>query len=124
MWQHATRMLGGPGHLRFMLQPAVAVALGVLHGLRDHRSGRPPVVLAIARARGHRLQQLGRELRAIALPLAIALAASLVFQYLVLSRVGVGYAVLYAILFVALPYFLARGGANRLAGTRRAPRHA
>ncbi len=34
--------LTGPGRLRFILQPAMAVLLGLRGGLADARAGRPP----------------------------------------------------------------------------------
>jgi hypothetical protein len=108
-------MVGGPGTLRFFLQPMVAVLLGILHGLRDRRMGRPPYLIGIVHARGDRLQRIGEGLREILVPLCVALLAALVFQYIIRSRVYVVYGLLYATLFVAFPYFAARGLTNRFA---------
>jgi hypothetical protein len=108
-------MVGGPGTLRFIIQPTIALMLGIMHGIHDRHLGRPPYLADLGRARGHRLQRLGEGVRAIAVPLAIALGASLTFQFIIRKRVHIVTALLYALLFVAVPYFLARGAANRLA---------
>jgi hypothetical protein len=119
MRQHVIEMVGGPGTLRFLLQPMIAIMLGILHGVRDARKGRPPYLLALAHARGKRLHHLGDGLRAIVVPLCLALAGALTFQYLIRSRIYVAYGLLYATLFVAAPYFAIRGLANRLASNCR-----
>lgn len=111
-------MFGGPGSLRFFLQPSVAIFLGILHGLRDHRAGRPVYLVGLIAAKGKRLRRLGEGLRDIAVPLCVALAASYTFQYIIRSRVHLGYGLLYAALFMALPYFASRGLTNRLAHRR------
>ncbi len=125
MGQYFVEMVGGPGKLRFFLQPAIAIVLGILHGVRDHRAGRPSYVIGLVGARGSRMQRLGEGLREILVPLTIAVLASCVFQYVIRSRVHVLFALVYAALFVALPYFAARGLANRLSsGGREASRGA
>jgi hypothetical protein len=111
--QHVIEMLGGPGKLRFALQPAIALLLGVLHGWRDHQQGTPPFLMRVIRARGQRLAGVGEGLRAIAVPLTVALVASVAFQYIIRAHVHLSYAVLYAFLFVAVPYLAARGLTNR-----------
>jgi hypothetical protein len=113
MRQHVVEMVGGPGTLRFFLQPAVAVMLGVLHGIRDWRTGRPPSLSGLLRARDGRWHAEG--LKAIAVPLCVALLASFTFQYIIRSRVYVIYGILYAALFVAIPYRLTRGLTNHFA---------
>ena len=116
MRQHIVDMVGGRGTLRFFIQPALAVVLGVLHGIRDHRRGRAPFLIGLARARGRRLANLGRTLREILVPLCVAVIFSDIFQYVNRSRISFGYGLLYAALFVAMPYFITRALANRVAG--------
>jgi hypothetical protein len=112
--QHIVEMLGGPGTLRFLVQPSTAILLGLLHGVRDRRAGQPPLLMAIIRDRSAQLDRLYRALRAIAFPLSIALISSLAFQSFIRARIHFWYGVLYALLFVAIPYFLARGAACRV----------
>ena len=115
MRQHIIAMVGGRGTLRFFIQPALAVVLGIIHGLRDHRRGRAPYLIALVRARGRRCAHLGKALRQILVPLGLAVGLSYVFQYVNRSRISFAYGLLFAVLFVALPYFIARALANRVA---------
>jgi hypothetical protein len=107
-------MLGGPGTLRFILQPAIAIVLGTVNGVRDRQRGRSPYGVDLARGQ----VRVSEALRAIALPALIAVIASLAFQWIILERPRLVYALAYALLFVALPYFAARGLANRAARLR------
>jgi hypothetical protein len=116
MRQHLVDMVGGKGTLRFFIQPALAVVLGVIHGLRDHRRGRTPYLIGLVRARGHRVARLGKGLREILVPLSIAVIFSYVFQYVNRSQISLAYGLVYAVLFVALPYFVTRALTNRAAG--------
>ena len=122
MRQHIIDMVGGRGTLRFFIQPALAVLLGVLHGVRDHRRGRAPYLIDLVHARGRRFAKLGITLREILVPLCLAVIFSDVFQYLNRSRISFGYGLLYAVLFVAIPYLITRALANRVAGASRAHR--
>jgi hypothetical protein len=119
--QHIIEMVGGAGTLRFVVQPTIAIVLGILHGLRDHRQGRPPYLIALLHARGAWASLLLKGLRAIVVPLCLAVLGSYVFQYVIRRHVYVLYGLEYAVLFVAIPYFVTRALANRLAPNRAPP---
>jgi hypothetical protein len=121
MRQHITEMVGGPGALRFFVQPATAILLGILHGIRDHRHGREPYLIALVRAGDARGRHLLEGLRAIAVPLSLAVLGAYIFEYVIRHRIYVFYGLLYAALFVAIPYFVTRALANRLASLRTPP---
>ena len=111
-------MVGGPGWFRFFLQPIVAVILGVVHGLRDRRAGRPAYFAGLIRVREGRAERLREGARAVVVPFVVALIAAFTFQYVIRGRIFVGYGLLYAIGFVLAPYLIARGLAHRLARAR------
>jgi hypothetical protein len=123
MGEHMYKMLSGPGHLRFLVQPAVAALLGVLHGLREARLPRPAPA-GVSAPPGGRAAKLEAWLNDIALPLSVALVASVAFQYLVLSRARLVWAVLFAAIFVAVPYFTLRLVTQLLVSARRRGRPA
>jgi hypothetical protein len=112
-------MLAGPGAFRVLVQPAVAVALGIVHGLRDRRAGRLPYLLDLYQGR-HRARRLQEGLRAVLLPFTVAVLASMVFQFIVRSRMYFTYALSFAIVFVGIPYFATRALTNRIARRRAA----
>lgn len=107
-------MVGGPGFFRFFLQPAVAILLGIIHGRRDRRAGRSAYLAGLIHVREGRAQRIRDGLRSVAVPLVVALIAAFTFQYMIRSRIFIGYGLLYATLFVLVPYLVARGLAQRL----------
>jgi hypothetical protein len=115
MRQHLAEMVGGPGYFRFFLQPIVAIVLGVRHGLRDWRTGQPVYLFGLIRVREARWQRIREGIRSVAWPLIVALVAACTFQYVIRSRIFIQYALLYAVVFVLLPYLAARGLGHRLA---------
>jgi hypothetical protein len=108
-------MLAGPGTFRLFVQPAIALALGVLHGLRDYRAGRLPYLLELYQVRADRSRRLREGLHDVIIPFLIAVAVSMVLQFIVRSYIRFGFALAYAILFVAIPYFVTRALTNRIA---------
>jgi hypothetical protein len=122
MREHIRQMLSGPGTLRFIVQPTLAVLVGVWHGRRDARVQRAPFLAGLIRSRGRRVAWLLQTLQSIALPLTLALVASVVFQYVIRSHVRPSYALLYAATFVAVPYLLTRSLTNRVVRATRRPR--
>ena len=110
--------LTGPMHFRLILQPLVAIALGIRDGLKDARAGRPPFVTdLIVRPEG-RKRQLKQSLQAISKPLIIAIILDAVAQYLMFGTIYPGAAVFVGVVVMAVPYSLARGLTNRIVSGR------
>jgi hypothetical protein len=117
--EHLVARLTGPMHFRLILQPLVAIALGIRDGLKDARAGRPPFVTdLIVRPEG-RKRQLKQALKAISKPLIIAIILDAVAQYLMLGTIYPGAAVFVGVVIMAVPYSLARGLTNRIASSRK-----
>jgi hypothetical protein len=113
------QMWGGPGHFRFMVQPAVAIALGLIDGLDDYRRGLPPYLWALLRDRPPRASELTALLRRLAVPLTIGIGLSAVSQLIIRGSVIWAAAVGFGVLFIAAPYVVARALVNRLVRWRR-----
>jgi hypothetical protein len=122
MEEYLREMWSGAGRLRFFLQPAVALMIGLLGGLSDARMGRPPYLLDLVRERGHRAEKLRLLLKRLAVPLSIAIAMSVVFQLVNRGTVSWLAALGFGVFFILLPYVVARGTSNRVA-TRISRRH-
>ena len=108
------RVRDGPMQFRFLLQPAMAVFLGIRDGLADSRRGAPPFLWGLlwhAADRGALFRALLRRLRG---PVLIASTLDAVAQYLMFGYVRPLSAVLVGSTLMALPYCNARGLANRL----------
>jgi hypothetical protein len=122
MWQDLQAMLSGPGHLRFIIQPIVAILLGLKDARLDVKAGRAPFLLSLFRSK-NRAQLAEQALKQIAVPLAVATSLDAVLQYVIFGRVKVLSAFLIGAVLIALPYALSRALGNRALRRPRA-RHA
>jgi hypothetical protein len=114
-------MFGGPGNLRFFIQPAIALLIGIRDGRRDGRAGHPPYLLALVTGKGRRSERVRDALKSLAFSLVVAFGADLLFQALIRERVQIVAAVLYVVVFIVAPYVCSRALTNR-ATRRRADR--
>jgi hypothetical protein len=104
---------------RFLLQPAVAIALGIRDGLKDAKAGRAPFIWdLILRAEG-RKRQIRRSFKTLIKPIVVAIVFDGVAQYLMLNTIYLGAAIIVGTAVMALPYFLARSIMNRVVSLRR-----
>jgi hypothetical protein len=106
--------LTGPGRLRFILQPTVAIILGIRWGLADARAGRPPYLMGLLFHPLHRREYVRTGLRTIRDIVAIGILLDVVAQILIFRQVHPGAALVVGPVLIATPYALARGVANRL----------
>ncbi len=109
------RRLTGPGRFRFLLQPALAIALGVAAGRADARAGRPPYLYALLLGGGDRRALLREAYRSIAHLLLAGVLVDSVCQWLILGTSYPGAALVVGPVLIALPYAAARALANRVA---------
>ena len=109
------RRLSGPGRLRFLLQPAIAIVLGWRSGLIDFRSGRPPYLHGLILGGADRKELLHSGLAAIRDLLAIGIVLDAVAQLLIYKQVHPGAALVVGPVLICLPYSLARALTNRIA---------
>ena len=72
--------LSGPGTLRFVLQPLVAILLGVRDGRRDAQTGQPPYFWALLSDREHRRAMARQGATTIAKPFVIAIVVDAVLS--------------------------------------------
>lgn len=113
-WEGISRdLLGGAGRFRLILQPLMAVVLGVRVGLADARAGRRPFLARLVRGAERRWRLIVRSVRYAWMPGVLALVMDGIFQYLTLGRVRPLAAVVVGTLLVWLPFTMARGMTNR-----------
>lgn len=117
--QGAARRFSGPGHVRLIIQPVVAIVLGIRDGLADSRTGDPPYLVGMIFHPELRRQLLYRTVEHILKPFVIGVAIDLILQYFIFQRVRLVPAVIVGLLLIGLPYALARGITNRIATAKR-----
>jgi hypothetical protein len=105
----------GPGRLRFILQPLLAILLGVRSGLADAKGGRTPFLLALCLHADKRKELLKSGLRAVGQLVAMGILLDAVAQLLIYKRIHPGAALVIGPALVCLPYAATRGLTARLA---------
>lgn len=115
-------LLTGPLSFRFILQPAVAILLGVRDGRLDAKAGEPPFALDIVLHFRTRKARLGQALRSTAIAISAGVVIDAVAQYLLFRNIFPAQALFVGTVIIALPYVLARGLTNRAVRHRRRDR--
>jgi hypothetical protein len=106
--------LDGPMHIRFIVQPAVALLLGVRAGVEDARGGEPPFFTGLWHSahRRKRLRQAWDDIRRV---FVIAAVIDAVYQTWVQRAIFFLELLVTATLLALVPYALVRGPACRVA---------
>ena len=117
------RRFTGPGRFRFILQPMVAIVLGIRGGLADAKAGNPPYLFGLLFG-GRRRELLRSGMTAIRNLVAMAIIMDILFQLILFHSVHPGAAVVVGPILICFPYALSRALTRRLAWWRRAAPHA
>jgi hypothetical protein len=107
--------LTGPGKGRFVLQPLVAIALGIRDGIVDAKQGKPPYFIRVLFKSERKFYVLKTSLKSIATPLTIGIVLDMILQWLIFRAVFLVPALIAGTILVAIPYSVARGLSNRVA---------
>jgi hypothetical protein len=105
----------GSGRFRFILQPLLAILLGVRGGMADAKAGNPPYLFGLLFAAGQRRELLRSAGEAIGILLAMGIILDVVFQLVLYREVHPGAALLIGPILICTPYALSRALTNRLA---------
>ncbi len=119
-WEGIARSLSGRGQFRLILQPLMAVLLGLRLGVSDAKEGRAPFLFRLFTTKGGRWGLFRDSLWDAAIPLAVALIIDGILQYLTLGRVRPLAALVVGGILVWLPFAISRALTNR-AWRRRHP---
>jgi len=84
------RRFSGPGRLRFILQPVIAIVLGIRGGLADAKAGNPPYLLGLLLGAGRRVELLRTGAEAIGTLIAMGIILDVVFQLVLYQSVHPG----------------------------------
>ena len=112
----------GPGRLRFILQPLMAIFLGLRDGIKDAHELTPPFLSSLVFSRAHRKTMWRQAITSTSDRIAIAILLDLLAQALIFGEIRPGVALVLGPILIAVPYATARGVANRV--TRSRARHA
>jgi hypothetical protein len=104
------------GRMRFrvFLQPAMAVALGVVAGWNDAKTGQPPYLWTLFNEPAQRMSLLKNGWRSVGKLFLLAVVLDVIYQLTVLGSVNPLGAVVTAGLFAIIPFLVFRGLTNRI----------
>jgi hypothetical protein len=112
--------LHGPGRLRFILQPLVAIGFGTRDGIRDALAGRPPFLRDLILHKSERRGLMRSALASVRDIIVIAILLDIISQLLIFRMVHPGAALLIGPVLIAFPYASSRAIANRASKWRAA----
>lgn len=113
-WEGLVRGLSGKGQFRLILQPAMALLLGIRLGIADAKEGKAPFLFRLFSTRHERWGLFKQSLSDAAMPLILGLVMDGILQYLTFNRVRPLQAVVVGTLLVWLPFTGSRGLTNRI----------
>jgi hypothetical protein len=113
-WNDVVSRFIGPGRFRFLIQPTVAILLGVIGGKRDAAAGRPPFLYSILSGEAGWKEAMKDGFDTISIMLILGVLADIVFQYILFGMVHIVPALLLGPILITVPYSIARGAANRI----------
>jgi hypothetical protein len=105
----------GPGRFRFILQPALAIVLGLRSGLADVRAGHPPFLIGLLLHPGRRRELLRSAAASIRNLLAMGIILDVAFQLVLYRSVHPGAALVVGPILICTPYAVARALTTRVA---------
>ena len=117
-WAQLTGRLSGPMWLRFVLQPTVALALGIRAGIRDARTGQGPYLWALLTGADRRRALLRQGWKDVSRLFMVAAGIDSVYQVGVLHFFYPLQALTVAAVLAFVPYAAVRGLATRAAARR------
>ena len=106
--------LDGPLHLRFYLQPLMAVLLAVRDGIRDAREGRSAYLWTVLTDSSQRRYLLEDGWKGISKVFLLACLLDAIYEWIVWRSLRPLQMLLVAALLSVIPYSLLRGPINRL----------
>lgn len=112
-FQDVLARLSGPGRLRFVVQPIVAMILGLRSGSQDAHKGLPPFLWALVFHGAHRRQLLRSAFNSVRGLMAIAILLDMISQFLIFHQVRPGAALVVGPVLITLPYVFVRALTNR-----------
>ena len=113
-FQDILARLSGPGRLRFIFQPVVAIILGTRSGMKDATAGLPPFLWALLFHKEHWRELFLSTLASVRNLVAIAILLDLVSQFIIFHEIRPGAALVVGPLLIGVPYGVSRALSNRI----------
>ena len=113
-WHDIVETARGRGQLRLILQPTVAIILGLRLGIADAKAGAQPFLMRLFVTGRHRAQLAKGALMDVIVPYSIAVVLDGVLQYLTHGHVRPLAALIVGLLLIFIPFAISRSLTNRI----------
>jgi hypothetical protein len=121
-WQGIIEVASGRGQLRLILQPLIAMIVGIRVGITDAKLHRDPFIERLALSDRKSRRTLAKQAaRSVLLPFCLAVVFDGILQYLMLGYVRPMAALIMGVLLIWIPFALARSITNRIWRLRHPP---
>ena len=111
---YIVELLTGPGNLRFVVQPLIAILLAIRDGRNDAKAGTPAYLYEVVSGSGQRGATLKGGLKAILMPFSVAVILDSILQIVIFDVWRLQGALLVGLCLVGIPYVVVRSISNRL----------
>lgn len=123
-WEGIRETVSGRGQLRLILQPAIAMIIGIRMGIADAKSGEQPFLMHLLVTGQDRAKLAKDALVKVIIPFSIAIVLDGALQYVTLGYIRPLAAVIMGLGLIAVPFAIARSITNRIYRRRHpAPAH-
>jgi hypothetical protein len=120
-WQGIVEVASGRGQLRLILQPLVAMVVGIRVGITDAKLHHEPFLKRLTFTKGNRAALAKEAARTVLVPFCLAVVFDGILQYLSLGYVRPMAALVMGVMLIWIPFSLARSITNRIYRLRRPP---
>ncbi len=107
-------LLSGPGNLRFVLQPLIAILLAIRDGRNDAKSGTPAFLAEMVSGSGPRGATLKVSMKATLMPFSVAVILDSILQIVIFDVWRLQWALVVGLFLVGIPYVVVRSISNSL----------
>jgi hypothetical protein len=114
MIDHLLGRASGPMHFRLLMQPTMALFLGIRDGMKDSKESQPAYLWSIFTHPAGRAQLLKSGLKSLTKILIMALVLDAIYQLVQFRWIYPGEGIVVALVLAVIPYSLIRGPANRI----------
>ena len=104
----------GPLHFRLILQPLVAIIIGIRDGNLDVIKGNPPFLFSLFRTPSRGTLRWKDQFKSVLTPLFVGVLLDIAVQHSLFYRIRIVGALIAGAILIGLPYSLSRGLTNRL----------
>ena len=113
-WEGIVDVASGRGQLRLVLQPTIAILVGIRLGITDAKLGAEPFIKRLTFAGKDRAELAKEAALTVIVPFCIAIVLDGILQYLTLGYVRPLAALVVGAILIWIPFSIARSFTNRI----------